>query len=326
MSLFLRLVLIIWFASVLLIPGMIKAQSSEEVPEEPTVATRFIDTKIVFESARNGTRLEPESLEIVVMSADGSNQTLLTHNRFYDGEPTWSPDGSKIAFVSRPDDDGNHDIYVIDNDGSNRVRLTSNRAYDRHPAWSPDGTKIAFVSTRDGDSEIYVMDANGDNETRLTFDDAIDTSPDWSPDGSKIAFISNRDGHYAIYVMNADGSNQIRLTDDEAYHGKSVWSPDGERIAFVSDRDGRTNIFIMNADGSDVIQLTSENGEGAFDPTWSPDGTGIAYVAHCPQPYGYFNIITIKLDGSNRTCLNEDIGFSYNASPDWGTVLADVSP
>ena len=83
-----------------------------------------------------------------------------------DRDPSWSPDGSRIAFTSYRD--GNWDIYVMDADGSNQQRLTDNPAVDRMPSWSADGSRIAFVSGRDGNWDIYVMDADGSNQQRLT--------------------------------------------------------------------------------------------------------------------------------------------------------------
>jgi Tol biopolymer transport system component len=113
------------------------------------------------------------------MNADGTNVARLTNHAAFDQQPAWSPDGSKIAFVSQRD--GNSEIYVMHADGSNQTRLTDD---DANPAWSPDGRKIAFASNRgENDNwDIYVMPADGsdgDNPTRLTTDSAIDGDPAW---------------------------------------------------------------------------------------------------------------------------------------------------
>jgi len=86
------------------------------------------------------------------MSPDGSDAMRLTTNSAGDFGPSWSPDGSKIAFWS--DRDGNSEIYVMNADGSEQTRLTDNSASDQEPAWSPDGRRIAFVSSRDGFTAI----------------------------------------------------------------------------------------------------------------------------------------------------------------------------
>ena len=130
--------------------------------------------KIVFVSSRDGT----SSFEIYVMDVDGSNQRRLTDNSAWDLAPTWSPDGSRIAFESNRD--GNDEIYVMDADGSNQRRLTDNPAWDSFASWSPDGSRIAFSSKRDGNIEIYVMDADGSNQRRLTDNPAWDWLPSWS--------------------------------------------------------------------------------------------------------------------------------------------------
>src|SRR5918995_378235 len=91
--------------------------------------------QIAFVKGVNG---ESETNEIFVMNADGSDQTQLINNDVSDDEPSWSPDGEKIAFTN--DDE----IYVMNSDdGSDVTRLTDNDAFDADPSWSPDGEKIA---------------------------------------------------------------------------------------------------------------------------------------------------------------------------------------
>ena len=156
--------------------------------------------------------------DIYIMNPDGSNKTMLTDSSTQDGAPRWSPDGTKIVFVSHRD--GNREVYVMNAGGSNPTNLTTNPAMDGFPAWSPDGSKIAFDSNReDGTGQIYIMNADGSNQTRLTYNlSGDDGYPSWSPDGTKIVFDSNfgpgGEGNMEIYEINAtDGSNLTNLNE-----------------------------------------------------------------------------------------------------------------
>ena len=137
-------------------------------------------SKIVFFSNRDGNG------EIYVMGSNGRNQVNLTNHPALDAAPTWSPaaptwslDGTKIAFQSNRKG-GQDDIYVMNPDGSNVVNLTRHPLEDRAPAWSPNGRWIAFHSFQVGQRpDIYVMDANGGNRAQLTEDPGSDTDPTW---------------------------------------------------------------------------------------------------------------------------------------------------
>ncbi|MFQ6055486.1 MAG: PEGA domain-containing protein, partial [Methanosarcinales archaeon] len=244
----------------------------------------------------------------------------LTTNTEIDSNPTWSPDGSKIAFSSKRA--GNFDIWVMDSDGTNKVQLTANATDDLKPAWSPDGSKIAFSSKRAGNFDIWVMNNDGSNKVQLTTDAAWDSDPVWSPDGSKIAFSSKRAGKFDIWVMDSDGTNKVQLTTDTHFNWAPTWSPNGNKIAFESDRSGDFDIWIMAKDGTNKLQLTT-NTKGDFKPVWSPDGNKIAFVS---ERSGNSEIWVMAKDGTNKVQLTDNI--AWDSDPAWspdGSKIAFVS-
>ena len=227
--------------------------------------------QIVFSSTRDG------NPEIYVMDSDGANHRRLTANQAENYRPAWSPDGTKIAFVSNRNR-GFVQIHIMDADGKSPIRLT-NTVWDDYPSWSPDGQKIAFCSSPDGRmiNHIAVMDADGNNRVKLE-DHA--TQPSWSPDGKKIAFVSRRDGIEEIYVIGADGHGLKRVTRDLMFKGgPPSWSPDGGRIAYWGDDEALFfQIYVVDIDGRKRNRLT-HNREHHWQPAWSPDGRTIAYVS-----------------------------------------------
>jgi Tol biopolymer transport system component len=254
---------------------------------------------------------------IFTLDADGSDLTQMTRGEYYHENPTWSPDGSSIAYGS------SGRLEVVSSDGSNYRDGSSwqlLRVGDEYsPAWSPDGTKIAFLSGVgiDYHTEIWVAKADGSNGmTELSHMPGDVGGPAWSPDGTKIAFAYSS----GIFVMDSDGSNVVQLTHSSG-DGSPTWSPDGTKIAFASSRDDPNfDIYVMNSDGSAVRRLTS-NSASDWTPAWSPDGRWIAFVSNRD---GNYAIYLAAPDGSVvlRLTQGTDDVLTYwsDRSPAWSPV------
>jgi TolB protein len=157
------------------------------------------DGKIFFTSNREGKR------EIYSMNADGSGVRRFT--TIGAKSSSWSPDGSKVAFLSlSPELDNTYhlfEVFVADADGGNVRMVTKDPPSSFSPCWSGDDASITFaVDNLAAASNIFQVDLNGGNRKRLTAGPKIDEQAAISPDGSKLAFQSNRDGNYEIYIMN----------------------------------------------------------------------------------------------------------------------------
>ena len=273
--------------------------------------------QIAFSSTRDG------NSEIYVMDADGNNQIRLTNHPEADNQPSWSPDGRRIAFSSNRNG-GNEQIYVMDSNGKN-VKLLTNGILGWYPAWSPDGQTIAYHGREKDDwveeehSGIILIAPDGSNRRILAGDiPVLDGEPAWSPDSQRIAFVSWREDWTGdIGVMDADGRNPKRLTHTPNNERHPAWSPDGSKIAFTTVLEEDFVLSVMDADGTNRMSLTEEVLDGRmqliFHPAWSPDGRTIAYYFGQGLDGG---IHLITADGEYLKRLG-DVHKGGDSWPDW---------
>lgn len=151
-----------------------------------------------------------------LMRPDGKNPRPLTDRD--DIDPTWSPDGSMIAFASSRA--GDRQLFVMNADGTNIRQVTYLDNMGGRSTWSPDGTRLAFYRGPRGDRNIYVINVDGTGLVQLT-DGGDNLGPSWSPDGNWLAFTSFRDGNNEIYLIHPDGTGLTRLTNSPI----SDWQP-----------------------------------------------------------------------------------------------------
>ena len=154
--------------------------------------------------------------QIYTINVDGSGLTNISReSTIQDTGPLWSPDGTKILYVTTVDDDA--EIFVVNSEGTNHLNLTNTIGPDYDPNWSPNGEYICFRAYRDGaSSQIYIMNSDGTSPQNLSNNSAIEIHPSFSNDSEKLVFTSNIDGiENEIYVMNKDGSNRYRLINSE---------------------------------------------------------------------------------------------------------------
>ena len=201
-------------------------------------------------------------------------------------------DGSMLAVSSHSREDGGSVVYTVPLGGGAPRRVTPNAPSYLH-GWSPDGRSLVYTGARDGNFDVYRIAVDGGEEERLTTAPGLDDGPEYTPDGAFIYFNSVRSGLMQIWRMKPDGSAQEQLTDDEYNNWFPHVSPDGRWVAFVSYLAGevdpgdhppakRVYLRLMPRDGGEprVIAYVY-GGQGTMNvPSWSPDGTRLAFVSN----------------------------------------------
>lgn len=246
-------------------------------PARPKLPLGDIQGKIAFVSRTQS------SYDLYVINADGTGLENLTNNADIEWSPSWSPDGTQLAYAMASGDKDNYryQIYVANADGSDPKQITQD-GINWGVSWSPDGQHIAFGSNRnpsDGKFAIYVANPDGTNPVAVT-DSAYDSRyPTWSPDSTRLAFEGKRSDtgqQYRIYSVNLDGTDEtlVSKVPSAASCFSAMWSPVEDTLAFrcqYNSNASQDGIYTASPDGSNFQRLSAANTQDAA-PSWSPDG------------------------------------------------------
>lgn len=296
---------------------------SNDVVFALTKKTSFFQSKIVVSRWNPG---QPQK-EIFLLDWDGKNSRQMTSHKSISISPTWSWDGTKMAYTSflyhRKSKIRNADLILYDFTNHKGRIISTLRGINSGAAFHPDGKSIFFTASVKGNPDIFQLILKTKQLKQITNGPfkAINVEPALSPDGTKIAFSSDRGGRPTIYIMDINGKNVRRLVSVGKYNASPIWSPNGQTLAFSGYDKEHFDIFLINANGENLIRLTSAkkaNGKWSNneDPSFSPDGRRILFTS---DRSGNKQLYIIHPDGTDERRISFD--HHHYERPKWSPFL-----
>ncbi len=277
--------------------------------------------QVVFASTRSGLP------QLYLVNIDGTNLAQITTMEKGACQPSWSPDGQQLVFISPCLGRGEFyetlynesSLYLINADGTGLKQLTPSPGSDFDPDWSPDGKRIAFTSVRGGFRQIYTLDLETQAVTLLTntTEEIESSQPVWSPDGTHIAYTVKRVGTYQVWAMSDTGQEAVQLarSGQDLWDFQPAWSPDGTTIYFSQRRLGPFRPWLMKVNFQDLSQEPKRMNYPSpiEDVSFSPDGLWLAFESLDND--GNRDIYFMTVAGSGRARLTTDPKIDFD--PAW---------
>jgi len=246
---------------------------SDLVFEALTGIRGAFSTRVAYVSTVNkGTADQKYVLQVA--DADGHNARTIFSSKKQILSPAWSPDGSRLAYVSF--ESGNSAIYVQDIIQGTRAKVSAKSGINSAPAWSPDGRRLALTLSAGGSPDIYILDIAAKNLQRLTSGPSIDTEPSWMPDGKTLLFTSDRSGGAQIYHVSVNGGKAQRLTFDGKYNAAADVSPDGRYMTLINNSGNGYRVAVMDMQSKAMRVISDGNLDEA--PSFAPNGSMIIFA------------------------------------------------